>query len=294
MGQWYVMNICYIRETYTIQFKMKLKRLFVLLSVWTVLMSVTSCGSYKRLALIQDMKVDTTYIVQDRHDSRISVGDKLAITVTCSNPELATPFNIVSGHSYYNRAEDENEEGVIMRAEGDKGYVVDRNGDIDFPVLGRINVAGTTLVELKQEIETRLKSKSYIQDPLVFVEFMNFQVTMLGEVANGNYVFPSGNVTILEALAKVGGPKTSAVIDEVWVVRTNGGARKLYTVNLKSTSLYDSPVYYLQQNDLVYFKPKDNIIDNEINNRLTAFTSVMSVLSFLTSIVTILLLYTRK
>lgn len=265
-----------------------------MLSAWTVLMCVTSCGSYKRLAFIQDMKVDTTYIVQERPDSRISVGDKLAITVTCGNPELAAPFNVVSGHSFYNRAEDENEGNVIIRSEGDKGYVVDKNGDIDFPVLGRINVAGTTLVELKQEIESRLKKKSYIQDPLVFVEFLNFQVTMLGQVANGNYVFPSGNVTILEALARVGGPKASAVIDEVWVVRTVGGARKLYTVNLKSTSLYDSPVYYLQQNDLVYFKPKDNMMDDAMNNRLTAFTSAMSVLSFLTSIVTVVLLYARK
>lgn len=270
-----------------------MKRIIYVLSVLICIMHMSSCGSYKRLALFQDMKADSTYIVQERPDARISVGDKLSITVTCSNPALAAPFNVISGHSFYNSAQYDNEEDVIVRSEDDKGYLVDKNGDIDFPVLGRINVAGTTLVELKQEIEHQLKSRSFIQDPLVFVEFLNFQITVLGTGANGNYLFPSSNVNLLEALAHIGGASSSAQIDDVWVIRTNGGMRKLYEVNLKSTSLYDSPVYYLQQNDIIYFKPKDNLVDTAVSNRMTAFSSVMNVLSFLTSTITVLLLYSK-
>ena len=246
---------------------------------------LASCGSYKRTAYLQDMKVDETYIVQDRPETVISVGDKLSIVVTCKNPALAAPFN--AGNSYYTNTESTGGVSVQTPQEEEKGYLVDKNGDIDFPVLGKINVAGTTLNDLKLEIERLLKEKPYIQDPLVFVEFLNFQITMLGHIKAGNYIFKSGNVTLLEALAEAQDIEQTGVIKDVWVIRTVRGQRKLYTVNMKSKSLYDSPVYYLQQNDLIYVKPKNNLIDQDISSIL----SMVGIgISFLTLISTIMLL----
>lgn len=272
-----------------------MKRIYSILLFAAAVMTISSCGSYKRLALLQDLSVDETYLVQERPEAKISVGDKLSITVTCSNPTLAAPFNVASGFNTPTLGIDSEEGTINWNSQENKGYLVDKNGDIDFPVLGKINVAGTTLVELKTEIERLLKSKPYIQDPLVFVEFMNFQVTMLGQIRNGNYIFKSGSVNILEAIAEAGGiGGDAAQIDDLWVIRTTGGQRKLYTVNLKSKSLYDSPVFYLQQNDLIYAKPKDNIMDATTNNRLTAWTTAISSFSTLTTLWLIYLTYFKQ
>ncbi len=246
------------------------------------LMTIASCGSYRRMAYLQDLRTDEEYVVQERPETKISVGDKLNIVVTCSTPALAAPFNPSSGHSDY----DSGSEQITYTSnpETARGYLVDKNGDIDFPVLGKINVAGTTLAELKNEIERRLKEKPYISDPLVYVEFVNFQVVMLGQMRNGVYTFKSGKVTLLEAIAEANGVGGSAVIKELWVIREVEGIRRLYTVDLRTKDLYDSPVYYLQQNDLIYAKPKRNMVDADMSNIMSLITFGMTILSTVTTI----------
>ena len=260
-----------------------MRRFSLLLAVIVCVTAITSCGSYKRTAYLQDLSTDETYVVQERPETKISVGDKLTITVTCSTPALAAPFNPSSGRADYDSGSDQ----IVYTSssEAARGYLVDKNGDIDFPVLGKINVAGTTLVQLKEEIERRLKEKPYITDPLVYVEFVNFQIVMLGEIRNGVYTFQSGNVTLLEAMAEAGGgPSARGVNKEVWVIRTVGGQRRLYTVNLRSKSLYDSPVYYLQQNDLIYVKPKNNFIDADMSNVMSIITFFLTGVSTFTTV----------
>lgn len=256
------------------------KSLFLIPVIAACLMTVTGCGSYRRMAYLQDLRTDESYIVQERPETKISVGDKLKITVTCSTPALAAPFNPTSGHADYDSGSDQ--VTYVSNPENELGYLVDKNGEIDFPVLGKINVAGTTLVELKEEIERQLKEKPYITDPLVYVEFVNFQITMLGQINNGVYTFQSGNVTLLEAIAEAGG--VGGVIKELWVVREVGGERKLYTVDLRSRSLYDSPVYYLQQNDLIYAKPKNNMVDADMSNVMSLFSFGLQAISTVTTL----------
>lgn len=269
---------------------MKSRILLPVVALCTMLLS--SCGAYKRLGLLQDMSVDSLYVVQDRMESRISVGDRLSITVTCGNPALAAPFNVFTGSQAYDSSTGEVD--YTAGTELQQGYLVDKYGDIDFPVLGKINVAGTTLVEVKAEIEKRLKEKPYISDPLVFVEFTDFRITVLGQAKNGIYSFGSGSVNILEAIAKVDGPKTDAVLDDVWVIRTEGGARRLYSVNLKSTSLYDSPAFYLHQNDILYLKPKDSAQDSDRTSRQTIWNNMVTVISMLSSLVTVIIVYANR
>lgn len=266
--------------------KFVVHRLFLLM----LILLAGSCGSYKRMAYLQDLEIGRSYAVSEQPETKIGVGDRLSIVVTCKNPALAAPFNAANGLYTSQSSADETVGSAPVAEQEDKGYLVDKNGDIDFPVLGKINVAGTTLEEVKAQIEYLLKEKPYIQDPLVFVEFQNFRITVLGETGQGNYEFNSGSVTILELMAQIGGVSPTGVMKEVWVIRTTRGERKLYTINLKSKSLYDSPVYYLQQNDLVYVKPKKNLLDADMNNMLSLFTFALTLVS---TVSTFLLLYKR-
>ncbi len=263
-----------------------MKKSLFLLVMATLLCSmfVSSCGAYKRLAYLQDMQVDSTYDMTRKPDSKIQIGDRINITVTCSSsPELAAPFNRISAASTVNSLT--GSASVSVNTNEDKGYLVDKNGEITFPELGNIKVEGMTLDEVKEDIEGLLKYLNYIKDPIVIVEFMNFQVTLLGETAGvGNYILPEGSVDMFQLLAMSGDLTGDAIRTEVWVVRQENNKRKLYSINLKSVDCYDSPVFYLQQNDMVYVKPKNNKIDTATQNAFTIAGLFMSVLTVASNI----------
>lgn len=240
-----------------------------------------SC-SYKRLTYLQDMDPLETYEVVERPDAKIGIDDKLSIVVTCKNPALAAPFTIVSGRASVDPVTGEISAGNTDEA---KGYTVDKRGMIKFPVLGDVYVEGMTLKELEAAISQQIIEKNYIKDPVVLADFMNFQITMLGEVGGkGNYVIPNGSINILEAIALAGDLTTAAVRNDVWVIRTEEGKRKVYTVNLLSKSLYESPAFYLQQNDIVYVKPRRSKLDTNSQLGMQIGSMVLSVLSTVASV----------
>ena len=129
--------------------------------VWgglVLVLGLSSCGSSKKITYLQDMELLKNYPVKEEADIRIQTKDKLDIVVTCKNPELALPFNIMGGTV---RADaNGNMTSVPAASSEKKGYVVDKNGYIDFPVLGQLHVAGMTLDELKTMIEDRIKAKN--------------------------------------------------------------------------------------------------------------------------------------
>lgn len=238
-----------------------------------------SCGSYKRSTYLQDMDPLVTYQVEERPDTRIHSRDKLNISVTCSNPSLAAPFSkgatfsvpdekALSGHSSTVAVND---------------YTVDKDGFINFPVVGKIYAENATLDELKHIIEQKIIDIHYIKEPVVTVEFLNFQISVLGEVQRiGNYTISGDGVTFLDALAIAGDLKPTANIKDVWVIRTENGQRKVYSMNMRSKSIYDSPAYYMQQNDVIYAKPRRTKMDSDVSaiiSWLSLFTSLSSVLT---------------
>lgn len=247
-------------------------------------MFVSSCGAYKRLAYLQDMQVDSTYDMTRKPDSRIKIGDKISITVTCSSsPELAAPFNRISAASTVNALT--GSASVSVNTNEDKGYLVDNNGEISFPELGNLKVEGMTLAELKEDIEGLLKYLNYIKDPIVIVEFMNFQVTVLGEMGNGIFKLPEGSVDMFQLLAMAGDITEDGVNKEVWVIRQeDNNRRKLYTINLRTVECYDSPVFYLQQNDMVYVKPKKTKLDSGPRNILSYFSMGLSAVTMVSTV----------
>lgn len=246
------------------------------------LLSLASCGSYKKLTYLQDMEVLTTYDVKEQPNVLIGVNDKLRIVVTCQEPTLAAPFNLSTGVFSVNP--ETGESVTKLSSEAESGYVVDKNGYIDFPVIGLVKAEGLTLEGLREDLIDKIIETKYIKDPIVLVEFMNFQFTVLGEANPGNYNVPNGHINLLEALALAGDLKPSAKRDDVWVIRTENGQRMVYSVDMRSKDLFESPAFNIQQNDIIYVKPLKSVKDADASKRSSVITTVISALSTVSSI----------
>ena len=246
------------------------------------LLSLASCGSYKKLTYLQDMEVLTTYDVKEQPNVLIGVNDKLRIVVTCQEPTLAAPFNLSTGVFSVNP--ETGESVTKLSSEAESGYVVDKNGYIDFPVIGLVKAEGLTLEGLREDLIDKIIETKYIKDPIVLVEFMNFQFTVLGEANPGNYNVPNGHIHLLEALALAGDLKPSAKRDDVWVIRTENGQRMVYSVDMRSKDLFESPAFNIQQNDIIYVKPLKSVKDADATKRSSVITTVISALSTVSSI----------
>ena len=224
--------------------------LFLFLSA---LLALSSCVSSKDFVYLQDMQVGERYPFERKHEAVVHRDDRLSITVSCKQPELALPFNA------QNAAVKVSSTGEISAsADGtDKGYRVDVDGNIDFPMLGKINVEGRTLAEVTQLIKNGIIEGNFIKNPLVSVDFLNFKYTVLGAVgSNGTYTVRGDRVTLLEAIANAGDLATNARVDKVTVIREIGKERQIFVHDLRSSNIFNSPCFYLQQNDIVYVEPK--------------------------------------
>ena len=224
--------------------------LFLFLSA---LLALSSCVSSKDFVYLQDMQVGERYPFERKHEAVVHRDDRLSITVSCKQPELALPFNA------QNAAVKVSSTGEISAsADGtDKGYRVDVDGNIDFPMLGKINVEGRTLAEVTQLIKNGIIEGNYIKNPLVAVDFLNFKYTVLGAVgSNGTFTVKGDRVTLLEAIANAGDLATNARVDKVTVIREIGNERQIFVHDLRSSNIFNSPCFYLQQNDIVYVEPK--------------------------------------
>ena len=157
-------------------------------------------------------------------------------------------------------------------------------------MLGLVKAQGLTIDQLRQSLIDKIIATKYIKDPIVLVQFMNFQFTVLGEANPGNYNVPNGHINLLEALAMAGDLKTSAKRDDVWVIRTENGQRKVYSVDMRSKDLFDSPAFNIQQNDLIYVKPLKSVKNSDASNRSTVLQTVITALSTVSSI-TLALVY---
>lgn len=206
-----------------------------------------SCSTPAQLGYLRDMEYDEPMKARPAPELRLKVDDRISIQVFADEPELAAPFNTI----LLKRVKEEIGTSLLGTT-----YGVDANGDIDFPVLGTVHVEGLTLNEVKTEIANQIIDRGYIKEPTVKVELENFTITILGETGEKVLDVKSNSINILEAIAYAGGTNQSSKIPDVMVVRTEDGQRTAYTVNLQSKSLYDSPAFWLQQNDVLYVKPR--------------------------------------
>lgn len=227
-----------------------------------VLLLLTSCASKKNFLYLQDMELGTKYPIDVKYEPVIHSDDRLSITVSCKNPELAIPFNIYGGT--FKVGADGNVTADASNSISEKGYRVDVDGNIDFPILGKLHIEGMTVNAVKQLICDRIEEGNYMKDPLVSIEFLNFKYTVLGAVGqNGTFSANGDRVTLLEAIANAGDLSAKARTNKVAVIREINGERQMFMHDLRSTDIFESPCYYLQQNDIVYVEPKYRKKDNE-------------------------------
>lgn len=200
---------------------------------------LTSCKTTTDHIYLQDMVPNAPYPMQQRPEPTVQPDDRISIRVSCKIPELAIPFNMIGDQD-------------------SPGYLVSQNGDIQMPILGTIHVAGKTLEGIQDEVRQKLIAGDYIKDPIVTASFLNFRYTVLGAVGtNGQFVVDGDRVTLIEAIAKAGDLTPEAKTDRVTVIREESDGRKMYVHDIKSTDIFSSPCFYLQQNDIVYVEPKE-------------------------------------
>lgn len=236
---------------------MKIKHISLLL-----LFVMSACSTPKNVAYFQDVQSGSEITPAKQLDIRVRPGDKLAILVSTQDALLSSQFNLLqqqarvtssTSSSMYSGTNNSNDGRTSF-------YTIAPDGDITFPVLGKLHIAGMTRAEIAEYIEHELVSKELLKDPVVTVEFINTGISIIGEVARpGRYDFNRDRLNIIDAIAMAGDLLPTGMRENVSVMRTDeSGSQKVYKVDMTDmSSLAASPVFYLQQDDVVYVEPND-------------------------------------
>lgn len=250
------------------------------LALLLTIMTLSGCGTHKDLVYMQNDTYGQLEEILNLNKIKVQPQDQLSIIVSCKEEELASLVNLkrptASGGG--------GESGRLV-------YTVDESGDINFPQLGKIHIAGLTREEISEKIGGLLIQEELLSDPIVIVEFSNLHFSALGAVNSpGSYSITNDKLTLLEGLAMAGDLSPNGE-REIVVIREQGGQRIKYIVDLRDKNIFDSPVYYLQQNDIVYVKPDNKIARQAADNpndfksiglwiSIVTFVSTMAVLVF--------------
>ncbi|MEW5676313.1 polysaccharide biosynthesis/export family protein [Flavobacterium enshiense] len=217
-----------------------------------LLIFLASCASRKNFVYLNDV-VDSKAVQGSVQEPKIQSDDLLYITVSAENPEVAAPYNLkavaVNGVS-----------GSIESSQNDlESYLVDKNGEIDFPQVGKIKVGGLSRLEAVEKIKQILAD--YIQQPVVHIRIINFKISVLGEVnMPGTHTIRGERITLLEALSKSGDLTIYGKRKNVTIIREIDGVKTISKVDLTDSKFIESPYYYLMQNDVVYVEPNNTKI----------------------------------
>ena len=254
--------------------------------LWLMLLPflLVACQSYKKVPYFQDVDVVNQAKQQERlYDARIMPKDLLTIVVSCTNPELAVPFNLTVAS---NAGMAVSSSSYVTAQPTLQTYLVDNDGDINFPVLGELKLGGLTKKEAEQLIIDRLKP--YIKEtPIVTVRMVNYKISVIGEVARpGTFTISNEKVNLLEALAMAGDMTVYGLRDNVKLIREDAnGKQQIITLDLNKAETILSPYYWLQQNDIVYITPnKAKARNSDVGNSTSLWFSATSILVSIVSL----------
>lgn len=254
---------------------MRLTKNHLLLPLFALLLG--ACVSQKEIAYLQNSEqFNATPPQPYLYDARILPKDLLTITVSCSEPALALPFN--QGGS--NLTSTATTSGANPQA-----YLVDNSGNIDFPILGKLHLGGLTKGVAEDTLRHRLKA--YLKEaPIVNVRMVNYKISVLGEVARpSTFTVANEKVNLFEALAMAGDLTIYGQRNNVKLLREDElGRKEIVLLDLKDPGIVNSPYYYLQQNDIVYVEPNKAKAQNAKTSGITAWFSIASVLTSLASL----------
>lgn len=241
-----------------------------------------SCSSSKDYVYLKDL-TPGNYPKEATRQTVLQPGDRISISVLNEKQELATPFNSRTGY-YISPESGEISQSSATNTDITQGYLISAEGFIEYPILGRIQVAGLTLREVSDLIKTKIIQEGRLKNPIVSVEILNFKVYVLGMQNNNTEVSTKdGQLTLLQALAQID-IASNYRLDNIKVIRELDGQRLVYTVNLQTKELYNSPAYYLQQNDMIYIEPRYRLRD-EFNVALRYISVVTAVSSLATTMI---------
>lgn len=245
------------------------KRFFnICLTLSAMMFMMSSCITTKQVAYLQDMKHDTQIQLENKFEAVISPYDEISILVSCSDAELAKPFNL-------NMSEVTGTNGVI-------NYLVDQYGNIDFPVFGSLHVAGMTRLQLQQFISDKLINEGYIRDPFVLVRFQNFKVFFLGSNGGKAITITNERCTFLEALAMSGDLNVFTDRSKIAVMREIDGKMVMHYLDPRDSKVFEDPFYMLQQNDFIITR------DRGYKNFMESTSQVLTMLGYVSSFVSLI------
>ncbi|MEP6681647.1 MAG: polysaccharide biosynthesis/export family protein [Parafilimonas sp.] len=244
----------------------------------------SSCSPSKNVAYFQDL-TDTSKIysqaITQSYKVTLQPDDLIGINISSNNPEATAIFNMggsvtetpqispaVTGSS------------AITTSQSPNSYLIDKQGTIDFPVFGKLLVQGLTVPQLKDSLKVKLEK--YLQDPIVNIRLLNYKVTVLGEVSHpATYTIPSERLTVIDAIGMAGDLTIYGKRENVLLIREEKGERKFIRMDLNSSNIFESPYYYLKQNDIIYVEPnKSKIAASDITQlrNISIATAAISLL----------------
>lgn len=228
-------------------------KILIIFSAFLLVSCKTNQVKHNDLNYMQNIEQVATETSAKNANSTIQAGDQLVILITAKDMDVVKPFNQNYSSSEIiqtNVLAGGNTPNQGTTSLSGPTYIVDSNGDIDFPVLGKINTTGKSLVDFKNDL--REKMTRYVINPTVNVRLVNFKVTVLGEVnRQGDYVIANGQGTILNALGLAGDLTMYGKRNDVLVIRTEDGKITHGRINLQDANLINSPFYYLKQGDAI-------------------------------------------
>lgn len=241
-----------------------------LLLVAIICIFITSCSSKRNLSYFSDLPDSVAYKAKllNIAETRIHTGDILSITVSSPSPES----NVIFNNYVVNNTSGATDPTQIASTstQTPMGYEVDKEGQISFPVLGKIELAGLTKEMATDKLNQALKQ--YIKNPIVNIRFLNFHITVIGEVNKpATFTIQNDRINVLEALGFAGDLTVYGKRENVLLIRQNGDSRTMVRLNLNNKSILESPYFYLQQNDVVYVEPDKSKIQLTNSSRATSF-----------------------
>ena len=239
------------------------------LAIVAVALTMVSCVTSRRVDYLQDMTHGSQIEIENRFEATIAPYDELTIVVTTSNAtevDLAAPFSLG----------------------GDEGFLVDVDGDIDMPTLGKLHVAGLTRMRLQDTLTYLLQQGGYLKDPYVNVRFKSFKIFFLGGGQGKVLNIPNERCTFLEALAMLGDVDIYTRRDHIAVMREVNGRMVMRYLDPRSSDVFNDPFFMLQQNDFIITQTMNS---GTTRSEMTYWTSIASTLLSLASLVTSIALY---
>lgn len=255
------------------------------------MMSMSSCVSTKKIVYFQETNAvfEQGQQILQQYEMRLKPADQVLVKVTCSEPELLTIFaqDVMMGTAGNTNSSNISTSGNMTNA---YGYTVTNEGFITLPAVGRVQVEGLTSDEAAEKIEKSIRDANLIKDPEVTVRLLNARVAVLGAVRAPQVVnLTSERNTILDVLSRCGDIADTGLRQKITLYREENGQRKKYALDLTKADIFQSPAYYVQQNDLIYIEPNksQSIKSSAFYTFLGAGASIVSLISAIVTIVVV-------